>query len=538
MVVFCLCLVGSVREASGVVSFTRADVGAGMADASNGVGVVWGDYDGDNDLDVYVVNQNNQQDFLYRNNGNGTFTDVAITVGMIDASYGRGAAWGDYDNDGDLDLFVSNTVGQQDFLYRNNGNGTFVEVSALAGMTDVSWGEGVAWGDYDGDHDLDLFVANEVGQQDFLYQNNGNGTFTNVAQTVGMTDASGGNGAAWGDYDGDGDLDLYVANRIGQQDFLYRNNGNGTFTDVATSVGMTDGSHGVGIAWADYDADGDLDLYVANGTTHQDFLYRNNGNGTSFTDVASSVGMADGSYGIGVAWGDYDGDADLDAMVVNNGQPYFLYQNNGNGTFTEVASSVGITDVADGNHAAWADYDNDGDLDLFIANATNQQDFLYRNGSTGLNYIKVNALTDVNGNAVEADADPERLAIGSTVEIDLNGGANFLPGAGDYVSQMVGMGDGHSQTAGVVHLGVGANSVVDVRVIFPDGDIAAVSGIPVNQTITIKDPAASSTPPTSPGGQPLPVTSPPPGLGGNPPATPPGQDPNFVPPGQTNTHKK
>lgn len=516
--------------------FTQVAPAAGMTDAADGNGGAWADYDGDGDLDLYVTNSTSQQDFLYLNNGNGTFTNVATAAGITAATNSVGADWGDYDNDGDLDVFVGN-FGQAPFLYRNNGNGTFTDVASAAGVAAVRNTVGAAWADYDTDGDLDLFVANSSLQQDFLYRNNGDGTFTDVATAVGLVDALGSNGVAWADYDNDGDLDLFVSHD--GPNSLYRNNGNGTFTDVASAAGMTDPpTSSQGVAWGDYDADGDLDLYVSNtSAARQDFLYRNNGNGT-FTNVATSVGMTDDDWTLAPAWADYDGDGDLDLFATNqNALQDFLYRNNGNGTFTQVAAADGMADASYGGGVGWADYDNDGDLDVFAANFIGQQDFLYRNGLTGKNWVKVVALTDVDHGAATADGQPDRIATGARVEVDLNGGADFSPGIGAYVMGLVGSSDGLSQPAAAAHFMVGTVPTVDVRVTFPDGDTVVLAGVSANQTITVLDPQ-SVTAPTNPGGHPLPVTSPPPGIASHPPATPPGKDPNFVPPGRTNTHKK
>ena len=302
--------------------FLEVGASAGVDDAGTGEGAAWGDYDGDGDQDLYVVNYGSANK-LYRNNGNGTFTEVGVSAGVADTGNGNGAAWGDYDNDGDLDLYLTNNGTNR--LYRNNGNGTFTEVGAAAGVANVGYGIGTAWGDYDNDGDLDLYVVN-YGSANLLYRNNGNGTFTEVGVAASVNNAGTGYAAAWGDYDNDGDLDLYLANN-GTANRLYRNNGNGTFTEVGAAAGVADAGSGFGVAWGDYDNDGRLDLYLTNfGQPNR--LYRNNGNGT-FTEVGAAAGVDDGGNGVGTAWGDYDGDGDLDLYMVNQGTNR-LYRNNGN----------------------------------------------------------------------------------------------------------------------------------------------------------------------------------------------------------------
>ena len=207
---------------------------------------------------------------LYRNNGNKTFTDVGAAAGVDDDGGGTAAVWGDCDNDGDLDLYVTNntpfaSIQRPNRLYRNNGNGSFTEIGAAAGVDDNQVSAGAAWGDYDNDGDLDLYVARTNGKANLLYQNQGNCMFTEVGATAKVDDTGEALGVAWGDYDNDGDLDLNVGIHRGPNR-LYRNDGNGMFTEVASNPGINvnDSGGGRGVAWGDYDKDGDLDFYVAN----------------------------------------------------------------------------------------------------------------------------------------------------------------------------------------------------------------------------------------------------------------------------------
>ena len=474
-----------------------------------GMGASWGDYNVDGLPDLFVSGYYRHPDLLYRNKGDGTFAKAETEAG-VDAgrAAGFGCGWADYDNDGDQDLYVVNVNEEPDFLWQNDGEGHFRNVAAEAGMGQKGNHYGAAWADFDGDAHLDLFLVG--GAQNALFQNRGNGTFLDIAAGAGIVESSvQGYGVAWGDYDGDKDLDIYVTR--GGQDFLYRNNGNGTFKNVAADVGMAENVNGQGAAWGDYDNDGDLDLYVANYGDAQDFLYRNNGDGT-FAQVAEKSGMRDSLRGRGVAWGDYDNDGDLDLVVANDAsQPLTLYRNNGDGTFANVAKQEGL----EGGWcigAGWADYDNDGDLDLFIGTQVTHVDLFYRNEDTGANgWIKVNPLTRgaARGRAqvvecphcgtkfnpatreiVKSDAGdgaPYRLAIGAWVEIDLDGGADFRKGPGRYVAALVGAGDGLGNSAIPVHLGVGKAKQVDVRVTYPTGRVVTAAKAPVHQTVTVKD---------------------------------------------------
>src|SRR5262245_9785459 len=246
-------------------TFTKITEGPVVNDGSNSTGASWADYDGDGFLDLFVAsgNQTPQNDLLYRNNRNGTFTQ--ITSGDIVTAGGSsiGGAWGDYDNDGGPDLFVANRQGENNFLFRNDGNGTFTKITTGNIVTDGGDSNSCSWVDLDNDGDLDLYVIN-FSQADFLYLNNGNGTFTRVTSGPPVTDVSFSISGAWADYDNDGDLDLFISNGRNQNNSLYRNDGNGAFTKITSGAIVNDGGNSIGCSWGDYDNDGNADLFVAN----------------------------------------------------------------------------------------------------------------------------------------------------------------------------------------------------------------------------------------------------------------------------------
>jgi hypothetical protein len=241
-------------------------------------------------------------------------------------------------------------------------------------------GTGATWGDYDNDGDLDLYVTNWASSVsnsiNRLYRNNGDGSFADVASSVGVGDARNSVAAAWADYDNDGNLDIYVVNFF-EQDQLYRNNGNGTFSLVTSSAGVNVISQGdeTNAVWGDYNGDGLLDIYVCK-RRFRNTLYHNNGNG-SFSEIGQSAGVADNRDTEAAAWADYDGDGDQDLYVVNREQNNALYKNNGSGGFTEVACEASIDNTDVGRGASWVDYDLDGDFDLYILNVGGNA--LYRN---------------------------------------------------------------------------------------------------------------------------------------------------------------
>jgi len=293
---------------------------------------------------------------------------TSIQPEMFAAANSLANAWGDYDNDGDIDLAVSLGSGEVR-LYRNDG-GVMISVGAALGMPQAGSHElrGLSWGDYDDDGFIDLLGgATAKDELTLVLRNEGGKAFTDVAAAIGLTipDRSA-RQTNWIDYDNDGDLDVYATDRAGDNK-LFRNDG-GVFTRVFAGVGPTDGRSTVGACWLDMDNDGDLDLFLANQAGATDALWRNDGN--SFTDVAEALGMTGpprtkDEGGVGCAVGDYDNDGDLDLFVPNYGHN-LLYRSNGNGTFTEVAKAVGVGVENHAVGADWGDYDNDGDLDLSV----------------------------------------------------------------------------------------------------------------------------------------------------------------------------
>lgn len=326
---------------------------------------------------------------------------------------GGGVAILDYDNDGLLDIYIVNgsTIAEMksgkatrtSALYRNLGDGNFKDVTTAAGVPNRGWGMGALAADFDGDGFDDLYVTNFG--PNVLYLNNGDGTFRDATEKSGLGDKRWSSSAAAADYDRDGDLDIFVANYLdydlnnlptegkfcsyqnipvscgprglkGAGDALYRNNGDGTFTDVSGKAGVADpeGYYGLGAAWGDYDNDGDPDLFVANDNT-PNYLYRNNGDGT-FTDVAIETGVAFSEDGreqacMGVEFEDLDNDGRLDLMVTNFSDDYnTLYQNTGQGFFKDDSHRAGLVEDS-WRDLSWGvgfvDFDNDGWKDVFVA---------------------------------------------------------------------------------------------------------------------------------------------------------------------------
>jgi len=327
---------------------------------SIGSGAAWFDYDNDGDLDLLLVNGSTRARMkrggdplvaLYANDGSGQFKDVTATSGLSRRGWGMGTCVADYDNDGFQDVYV--TAWGPNVLFHNNGNGTFSDVTATAGVGDTRWGTGCAFGDYDRDGLVDLYVANYVAFDDSKIPKRGQGcTYMTLSVYCGPQ------------------------NLVGETDVLYHNNGNGRFIDVTASAGIKDpGYYGFGVLFADLDDDGWPDIYVAN-DSEPNLLFHNNRNGT-FTEQGLKAGVAVSGMGkeqagMGVDAGDYDGNGHLDLLVTNFSHDYnTLYENSGSGFFTDVSHLTGLAQGGApymGWGVGFVDLDNDGHLDVFVAN--------------------------------------------------------------------------------------------------------------------------------------------------------------------------
>ena len=434
---------------------TFTNINAGLQSASNG-SIAWGDYDNDGDLDILIGN------IIYRNNGNSTFTDINAGLSYV----GSGSvAWGDYDNDGNLDILLTGSTGSYpnynpiSKIYHNNGNSTFTDINAgLIGVMDSS----VAWGDYDNDGDLDVLLAGRILAGSYfrscIYKNNGNNNFTYIDAGL-ITIASG--SVAWGDYDNDGNLDILLSGQFSEGGLfyttrVYHNNGNGTFTDInAGLIGVMDSS----VAWGDYDNDGYLDIIVsgyAGNRTYITKVYHNNGGGTFSEIDADLPGVGHGSS----EWGDYDNDGDLDILLT--GQSDFrtnisqIYSNNGNGTFSSI--NAGLASVF--GSSIWGDYDNDGDLDILLKSGV-----VYRNDGGTNQWLKIKT-RGVSSNS---------------------GGLGARVRCGTANSQYREISSCSGWINGIAHFGIGSQSTIDqISVYWPHSGITDTRNqIPANHNISV-----------------------------------------------------
>lgn len=473
--------------------FQKVTSGQIVTDLNSSDRCAWGDYDNDGYIDLVVssYNDNSQSTnyplLLYHNNGDGTFTRV--TTGPIANYMGKtfGVAWGDYDNDGRLDLFVCVEFGGNNLLFHNEGNGNFTQITTGSIVNDGGSSECCSWCDYDKDGWIDLFVGNNYNENNFLYHNNGNGTFTKVTTGSIVNDGGYSRGSSWGDYDNDGWPDLFVVNYQGENDFLYHNNGNGTFTRINTGPEVNDGLWGSGCTWGDYDNDGRLDLYVTN-TTQGGRLYHNDGNGNF--SLVNNVPSNDGGLLMGTSWGDYDNDGFIDLFAANESGYGYLYHNNGNGTFSRVTNEIVSNDYGVHVANAWGDYNNDGKLDLFVTNTNSvTQNFLYRNtGTIGTNLG--NYLTCKLHGCMPRAGYSNTCGIGA--KIKLYSGTLFEM---KEVTADNGMG---SEDMLWPHFGLGSRSNIDSLVVYwPSGLVEKMTNVTVNQILYIDECLVSVQPNTN-----------------------------------------
>jgi hypothetical protein len=402
----------------------------GLGNEDWGYGAAFFDCDGDGDLDLFVANEDGVGDWLFRQNADHTFTDIGQAAGCNGLGNNRAVKFADYDNDGDEDVFVASHRGPN-HLYRNEGNGTFVDVADSA-MASGNLTFGGAWGDYNRDGFLDLYVVNRVEANQF-YVNNGDGTFSERAEQLGIADRKAGLESVWIDYDNDGDLDLYLSNDKHGGNRLWRNNDDGTFTDVSLESGSNISIDSMGIGVGDFDGNGFLDLYLTNTTgltSIKNVLLRAKGDGT-FENVATQLGVQVAQYGWGNSFLDFDNDMDLDLYVVNwdflpgaDAAKNRLFRNNGDGTFTDVTDAAGAGDTGPGYGLALGDYNNDGFVDMFVSN-NRAKSVLYRAIPTAANWLKVKT----RGTQSNRDGIGARVTVvagGVTQFRDVSGGESYL----------------------------------------------------------------------------------------------------------------
>jgi hypothetical protein len=483
------------------------------------------DYNGDGLLDIYLVcysqtpqadQQAKLKDVLYRNNGDGTFTDVTESAGISNSMLGMGLAVGDYNNDGWPDLYITGYGASK--LYLNTGKGSFTDVTVHAGVGNKQWGTSAAFFDYDNDGYLDLFVCNYLsfdpdgkvpcdffdgrpycylskfkGSASALYHNNHDGTFTDVSEKAGIAEHIGkGLGVIAFDYNNDGKMDIFQAND-GVPNFLFRNNGDGTFSEVALEADCAldpNGSvrGGMGVDAEDLDNDGYLDIFVTNFSQQTNAFWHNNGDGT-FDEKTEELGLGKVSYvmsGFGTRFFDYNNDGLVDLFVLNGhpfepinkvfpetsyAEPPFLFENTGKG-FREVGALHGapLKKSYLGRGLAVGDIDNDGDSDLLLLNA-GEPPVLLRNDGGNTNHWLGVKLVGTKSNRDGIGAKVTISAGGRRRTKELLGGTSYCSAS----DQRIVFGLGNNQ------------EVESITVYWPSGQITTLKDVAVNRYITIKE---------------------------------------------------
>ncbi|MBL1259127.1 MAG: CRTAC1 family protein [Thiotrichaceae bacterium] len=464
-----------------------------------GSGVAAGDYDNDGWVDLYVVRGDIGANLLFRNRGDGTFEEKGTAAGVdLSGIISAGPLFADFDGDGYLDLFVGGVGGlgiSTPNLFRNRGDGTFEDITPALGLGLLNNSFSATAGDYDRDGDLDLYVSHWIqggnASVGSLFQNDGSASFLDVSIASGLLNQTDSDFTAnFADINNDNWPDILLAADFGDSR-IFINNQDGTFSNTTDPAVITD-ENGMGAAIGDYDNDGDLDWFVSsiwdpNGVAEANWgvsgnrLYRNRGDGT-FEDATDAAGVRQGYWGWGSCFMDFNNDGHLDIFHVNGfklsagdlrpqeffSDPSRMFIANGDATFTEQSVALGVADGHQGRGIVCFDYDQDGDIDIFVAN-NQESPILYRNdGGNDLHYLDVK----LNGTAPNTEAIGAKIyaTIGGVTQMrELRAGSNYA-----------------SQNPVVAHFGVGSATLVDeLRVVWPSGEITTLTNLSVDQRVTL-----------------------------------------------------
>jgi hypothetical protein len=389
--------------------FTKITEGPLVNSPGDSRSVNWVDVNNDGWIDCFISNgpAGGQNNSLFINNKSGNFIQVTNDPIVKDNKPSDGASFADIDNDGDLDALVTNWYNVNKLLYLNNGDGTFVKIDSGKIVNDGGYSETAAWGDYDQDGLVDIYICNSDGDfRNFMYHNDGNNNFSKINAGSQVSDAYSSRCINWTDIDADGDLDLFVTNENNQNENIYRNDGSNSFVKLTNNALVTNLSSTMSSSWGDYDSDGDLDVFLANDRS-VNALFRNDGN-FNFTKFAGDTAVKTPSRSFSSAWSDIDNDGDLDLFVTNSfgtakKQLNFFYINDGLGHFTRNNTDIIAQDSSWSYGCAFGDYDNDGFEDLVVATCRfgniDYPDFLYRNNGNTNHWITIQLIGTISNKA-------------------------------------------------------------------------------------------------------------------------------------------
>lgn len=435
------------------------------------------DINNDDFLDILITNgtTGGENNMLYVNDGGTSFSliDDGITN---DGDPSDGATCADFDNDGLIDIFIVNWYNIDNLLYENNGEGIFNKIDTGLIATGGGYSETASWGDVDNDGLVDLYITNSAGNKaNVLFKNNGTGYFEKITNTSPVTDSYFSRSVNWIDYDQDGDQDLFVSNENNQNNNLYRNDGDFEFTKLTDLAIVSDNYNSISSSWADYDNDGDFDLFISNYQQNNQ-LFRNDGNDV-FTEI-SGPWSTDEGCSFSSSFGDYDNDGDLDLFVTNgycsSDLQNYLYRNEGEDEFTKIEDELPATDLGNSYGCAWGDFDNNGFLDLVVANWQDetQNNHLYSNDGNDNNWLKIKLQGELTN----------RSAIGAKVMCKAT-----INGYSYWQTREVSAQTGYcSQNSPIVHFGLGDASTIDsLLVLWTTGAVQNITEIEINQLNTI-----------------------------------------------------
>ena len=453
-----------------------------VTDIARSGGISWVDYDTDGYMDLLVTNglDSDENNAIYRGTANG-LTPVPGGLLTGDSFSSRASSWGDFDNDGDADVVVTNGSDQNNQFYINIGDGSFSHAEDDQISINAGDSQAATWGDFDNNGLLDIFITNsgvDDAEVNILYQQISDHAFIPVQNEPFSADLDRSKGALWADYDNDGDLDLFVSNDANENNALYRNEGDGSFTRIEDGDIVSNRGKSCGGSWGDYNNDGYMDLFVSNWSDQNNFLYLNEGDG-GFERIRNGPVVNDNGWSVGSAWGDYDNDGDLDLFVANGGDdatPDFLYENDGTGQFTRIADASFSEDGSWSYGAAWIDYDNDGDLDLSVAKWSDSgaPNALYLNTGTLNHWLKIRCMGTYSN----------RSGIGTRIEAVAEIDGEIVRQSRDITGQSGFCG----QDGLMAHFGLGNAQIVDsLMVRWPSGIVQVLTDIQADQDLVIEE---------------------------------------------------